>query len=42
MYVHFGVILPRFVPVLESHDMALEQSPALTPETRFLNPDSVP
>ena len=40
--MHFGVVLPRFVPVLESQDMVLEQSPAPTPETRFLNPDSVP
>lgn len=42
LYVHSGVILLYFVPIFESQDMVLKQSPAPTPETCFLNPNSVP
>lgn len=38
----FGVILPYFVPNLESQDIVLEQIPAPTPETCFYNPNCVP
>lgn len=42
LYVHFGVNLSRFVPILESQDMVLEHTPAPTPDTLLFNPDLVP
>ena len=41
-YAHFGLILLCFVPNLESQGMALERTPAPTPETCLFDRDCVP
>ena len=35
-YVHFGVVLPYFVPLLKSQKIIRERNPAPTPETGFI------